>query len=263
MSDSRVCLATSPGTAPAIKMRAMIVETIEPESATARLIENIVRARRSIRAFIDREPPLSLVEHILDTAARAPSGTNMQPWQVVVLTGARLRSLGQELARRSRAGDPGMMPYASYPETWREPYLSRRRKVGRDLYAALSITRSDTDEMSAQVARNYVFFDAPVGLLFTIDRDLERGSWLDYGMFLQNIMLLAKAHGLDTCPQQSFVRYNDVILDRLEIPTNRVLVCGMALGYADAAAPENTLASERSPVQAFTRIIADETNATE
>lgn len=212
-----------------------------------------IRTRRSVRAFLPTPVAPEVVDEILTLAARAPSGTNMQPWQVLVLTGAPLAELGRELVTRALAGESGPPEYAYYPKRWREPYQSRRRKVGWGLYGALGIARTDTRRMAAQHARNFSFFDAPVGLLFTIDRDLELGSWLDYGMFLENIMVAARAHGLDTCPQAAFIHHADVIARRLAIPESRMLVCGMALGHADPHAPENDFETEREPLCAFVR----------
>ncbi|MDQ0506718.1 nitroreductase [Xanthobacter agilis] len=214
-----------------------------------------LRTRRSVRAFLPTEVPRETIVAILELAARAPSGSNIQPWQVLVLTGAPLKTLTGELHALSLAGDPGAPDYTYYPRAWREPYLARRRKVGWDLYGALGIGRGDTGRMNAQHARNFLFFDAPVGLIFTIDRDMELGSWLDYGMFLENIMIAARAFGLDTCPQAAFNTYARVIARRLAMPDTQMLVCGMALGHADPTAPENTFVTEREPVEGFTRFV--------
>lgn len=225
-----------------------------PDS-TAPAVEEAIRSRRSVRAFLATPIPDETVARILDLAARAPSGSNIQPWQVIVLRGAPLAALTRELHALSLAGDPGAEEYAYYPRQWREPYLARRRKVGWDLYGTLGIARGDTERMRRQHARNFLFFDAPVGLVFTIDRDMERGSWLDYGMFLQNIMIAARGFGLDTCPQAAFNAYGAVIAARLAIPQTRMVVCGMALGYADAAAPENRFDTEREPLEGFVRFV--------
>lgn len=221
----------------------------------AETVEEAILSRRAVRAFLPRAVPRELLMRLLDVAARAPSGSNIQPWQVLVLTGAPLKALGEELRALSLAGDPGGEEYAYYPRHWREPYLARRRKVGWDLYGALGIGRAEKERLAAQLARNFVFFDAPVGLFFTIDRDMEKGSWLDYGMFLENIMLAARGFGLDTCPQAAFNHYGRVISQRLAIAEDRTLVCGMALGYGDARAPENVFPTEREPAESFTRFI--------
>jgi len=222
----------------------------ERDSAPLSAIDAIT-TRRSVRAFLPKEVPPEVVDRILELGARAPSGSNIQPWQVLVLTGAPLLTLGEELKELEQSGEKGEPAYTYYPKAWREPYLARRRKVGWDLYAALGIARAERERMAAQHARNLIFFDAPVGLIFTIDRDLELGSWLDYGMFLENIMVAARAFGLDTCPQAAFVPYAAHIGRRLGIPDTQMLVCGMALGYADPAAPENTFSTEREPLERF------------
>jgi nitroreductase len=141
--------------------------------------------------------------------------------------------------------------YKYYPAAFFEPYLSRRRKVGWDLYGLLGIGRGDTEKMHAQVGRNFVFFDAPVGLVFTIDSRLEIGSWLDHGMFLENVMIAARGHGLDTCPQAAFARFHRAMREVLPLAETDTVVCGMALGYADPDAPENQLVTERAPLDAF------------
>ena len=224
--------------------------TSDPISA-----EEAIRSRRSIRAFLPTPVGDETVAAILELAARAPSGTNIQPWQVLVLRGEPLAALTRELHALSLAGDPGTEEFAYYPRQWREPYLSRRRKVGWDLYGMLGIAKGDTERMRQQLARNFLFFDAPVGLIFTMDRDMERGSWLDYGMFLQNIMIAARAFGLHTCPQAAFNAYGAVIAQRLAIPDTQMIVCSMALGFADPEAPENTFTTVREPLERFVRFV--------
>jgi nitroreductase len=145
--------------------------------------------------------------------------------------------------------------YAYYPREWVSPFIDRRRKVGWDLYALLGLTRENKAGMAAQHGRNYRFFDAPVGLIFTIDRVMEQGSWLDYGMFLQNIMVAARGRGLDTCPQAAFTQFHRIIAEQLGLPENEMLVCGMSLGYADPAKVENSLVTEREPVSSFVRFV--------
>ncbi len=227
---------------------------IEPErSMKIQAVEEAITSRRAIRAFLPDPVPRDLVEHILDVAARAPSGTNMQPWQARALTGEPLRRLcAAVLAAHDDPAFEPRWPWRYYPQTFFEPYLSRRRKVGWDLYGLLGIARGEDARMHAQHGRNFLFFDAPVGLLFTIDRRLEIGSWLDYGMFLQNVMVAARAHGLDTCPQAAFAPFQPVIAPLLGLAEEEVVVCGMALGRADPAAPENTLVTERAPAAEFT-----------
>jgi nitroreductase len=223
-----------------------------PRSPSPEAVEAAIVSRRSVRAFRPDPVDRALVERLLAVAARAPSGTNMQPWRVYVTTGAaRARLCDALVAAHADPAGEHRSEYAYYPERFFEPYLSRRRRVGFDLYALLGIARGETERMHAQHARNLRFFGAPVGLVFTIDRRLAIGSWLDYGGFLQSIMIAARAHGLDTCPQAAFAPYHGVIRDHLPIPPDEVVVCGMALGYADEAAPENRLATERAPVAEF------------
>lgn len=213
--------------------------------------EEAIASRRSIRAFLPRPVPRATVERILDIAARAPSGTNMQPWRGHALAGAPLRALSAALVAEAMNGAKVASEYKYYPDTFFEPYLSRRRKVGWDLYGLLGIARGETDRMKRQHARNYDFFGAPVGIIFTIDRRLEIGSWLDYGMFLGNLTTAARAMGLDTCPQAAFAPHHRTIRAQLGIPDTEVVVCGMALGHADPAAPENALVTDRAPARDF------------
>lgn len=221
-------------------------------------VDAAIASRRSIRAFLPKPVERADLERILEVAARAPSGTNTQPWKVYVLTGeARERLCEAILAVNA---DPGQArqhteEYAYYPREWVSPFVDRRRKVGWDLYTLLGLTRDNKAGMAAQHARNYRFFDAPVGLIFTIDRILEQGSWLDYGMFLQNIMVAARGRGLDTCPQAAFTQYHRVIAQQLGLPENEMVVCGMALGWADPDKVENSLVTERETVAHFARFV--------
>ncbi|KFI08837.1 nitroreductase [Massilia sp. BSC265] len=221
-------------------------------------VDAAITSRRSIRAFLDKPVERADIERILDVAARAPSGTNTQPWKVYVLTGEARERLSQAILAVN--GDPEQASrhteeYAYYPREWISPYVDRRRKVGWDLYTLLGLTRDNKAGMAAQHARNYRFFDAPVGLIFTIDRIMEQGSWLDYGMFLQNIMVAARGRGLDTCPQAAFTQYHRVIAQQLGLPENEMVVCGMALGWADPEKVENSLVTEREPVGQFARFM--------
>ncbi|QQC66536.1 nitroreductase [Paraburkholderia ginsengisoli] len=214
--------------------------------------------RRSIRAFLPTPVPRAEIEAILEAASRAPSGTNTQPWKVYVVTGDALARLSRELL--AAHDDPQRdalyrEEYPYYPRQWVSPYLDRRRKIGWDLYGLLGIMKSDKARMHAQHAQNYRFFGAPVGLFFTIDRVMERGSWLDYGMFLQAIMTAARGRGLDTCPQAAFTQFHRLIADHLGWAEDEQLVCGMSLGFADDTALVNTLRTEREPVERFTRFV--------
>ena len=222
------------------------------------IVDAAITSRRSIRAFLPTEVAREDIERILEVAARAPSGTNTQPWKVVVLTGQARQRLSEAIT--AVYADPAQArqhteEYAYYPREWISPYIDRRRKVGWDLYALLGLTRDNKAGMAAQHARNYRFFDAPVGLIFTIDRVMDQGSWLDYGMFLQNIMVAARGRGLDTCPQAAFTQFHRIIGEQLGLPANEMVVCGMALGFADPGKIENSLITEREPVSGFTRFL--------
>ena len=225
-----------------------------PDSVAA--VDAAITSRRSVRAFLPEPVARETIERILEVAAQAPSGTNTQPWQVVVLTGASKAALTRKIL--AAYDDPALRAehvdeYAYYPLEWRSPYIDRRRKVGWDLYGLLGIGKTDRAAMHAQHGRNYAFFDAPVGLIFTIDRILQQGSWLDYGMFLQNVMVAARARGLDTCPQQAFAQFHRIIAEHLQLSPERMVVCGMSLGRADPAAPVNALVTQRAPVAEFAR----------
>ncbi len=213
-------------------------------------VDRAITSRRSVRRFLPTPVPRETVEEILAVASRAPSGTNVQPWRVRALAGAARERLCEAIVAAHAAG-ANNPEFAYYPRKWFEPYLARRRKVGWDLYGLLGIGRDDKARMHAQHARNYRFFDAPVGLIFTVHRDLEDGSLIDYGMFLQNIMTAARARGLDTCPQAAWMEFPRQIAAVLAIPAEERLVCGMALGHADPDAPENRLVTEREPVAGF------------
>jgi nitroreductase len=229
---------------------------ISPQSTTA--ADAAITSRRSVRAFLDTPVPRETIEDLLRVAARAPSGTNTQPWKVYVLTGASRAELVRKIlaayddpVERARHEEE----YAYYPTEWVSPYVDRRRKVGWDLYGLLGIGKADKQRMHAQHGRNYAFFGAPVGLMFMIDRVMRQGSWLDYGMFLQNVMVAARARGLDTCPQAAFMQFHRLITDHVGAPASEMLVCGMSLGHADPDAPENRLMTEREPVAGFTRFL--------
>ena len=229
---------------------------ITPETTAA--VDAAIVSRRSTRAFLPTPVPRSVIEDILAVAARAPSGTNTQPWQVHVLTGAALQALAADIGavhNNAQERAAHSEEYAYYPTQWQSPYIDRRRKVGWDLYSLLGIAKTDKARMHAQHGRNYAFFEAPVGLMFTIDRVMEKGSWLDYGMFLQNVMVAARARDLSTCPQAAFTQFHRIIARHLELAETQMVVCGMSLGHADPAAIENTLVTEREPVAGFTRFL--------
>ncbi len=222
------------------------------------IVDRVIGERHSVRAFLAKPVAREEVEAILSVAARAPSGTNTQPWRVYVLTGAAKVALSDQIL--AAFNDPDTLAqhheeYDYYPSTWVDPYLARRRKVGFDLYGLLGLGRDNQAGMKAQHGRNYRFFDAPVGLIFTVDRVMGQGSLLDYGMFMQNIMLAARARGLDTCPQAAFNQFHRIISQQLNLPASQKVVCGMALGYADTDKIENRLETERVPVSEFAHFI--------
>ncbi|MGJ7512194.1 nitroreductase [Variovorax sp. GT1P44] len=220
----------------------------------AEVVDEAMRGRRSVRAFASTPVSQQTVAEILDVAASAPSGTNTQPWHVIALAGAPRDALCERVLHAFHH-EPGQHApeYDIYPPEFVEPYLGRRRRNGFELYALLGIAKGDKAAMQRQHARNFTFFDAPVGLIFTVDRRMARSSWVDYGMFMQNIMLAARARGLDTCPQMAWAMYPRILGDVLELPEHHMVVCGMALGHADTAAVENRLRAEREPMESFSR----------
>jgi nitroreductase len=244
----------------ALRYLALILAPCHPnlramtQDPTRTAVDAAITSRRSVRAFLPTPVPRTTVEEILAVASRAPSGTNIQPWKVHVLAG----EAKTELSRRVMAAfdEPDQAekytePFPYYPAQWVSPYVDRRRKIGWDMYGLVGIAKGDTAAMRAQSARNYVFFDAPVGLIFTMDRMMRVGGYIDCAMFMENIMIAARGRGLDTCPQQAFSRFHAVIADTLGLPENEGVICGMALGHADPDAAINRLVTEREPVAGF------------
>jgi len=224
-------------------------------------VDAAIESRFSARAFLPTPVPREVLEHILKVASRAPSGSNAQPWKVYVLQGARRDELVRKACEAHEAvfADPSLAPgfkgnpYQYYPRNWISPYLERRRANGWGLYGLLGIGKGDREKMHAQNQRNYRLFDAPVALMITIDRVMDAGSLVDTGMFLQNIMVAARAQGLHTCAQAAWIEYAALVLSLLGAGDQEMLVCGMALGYADEAALVNSFHTPREPVSAFTR----------
>ncbi|MEO9613071.1 MAG: nitroreductase [Nitratireductor sp.] len=222
----------------------------------ADIVDEAITSRRSVRAYLPDPVDEDTLRDILKVASRAPSGTNMQPWKVYVTTGEKKRQLADAILNSGiRAEKAKWDEYRYYPDQFFEPYLSRRRAVGFSLYGHLGIGRRDVNQMRAQHDRNFTFFDAPVGMIFTIDRRLNQGSWIDYGMFLQNIMVAARGRGLHTCPQAAFAPYHRQIRPVLGIPDEEVVVCGMALGHEDTSKPENKLRTERADLEEFVTFV--------
>ena len=226
--------------------------TLEAVFSDAAVVDHAITSRRSIRRFLPTPVPRAVIAEILDAAARAPSGTNMQPWRGYVVTGAARDALCAAVQAVFDAEEPGHRHEVQYyPDEFFEPYLSRRRKVGWELYGLLGIARGQAGKMRAQHRRNFQFFDAPVGMIFTVHRGLATGSWLDYGMFLENVMVAARARGLDTCAQAAWTHYHKVVRGVLGLVAEEVVVCGMALGWADPDAAENGLTTERTGSEQF------------
>ncbi len=223
----------------------------QPDPSCA-LVDQAIVSRRSIRGFTAQPVPLATVRELLAVASRAPSMTNTQPWQVHVLTGQPLAGLCAEIQAAHAAGESPAPEYGYYPTEWVAPYIDRRRQVGWALYGLLGIGKGDREATARQHRRNYDFFGAPVGLMFTLHRTLQAGSYLDLGMFMQNVMVAARGRGLDTCPQAAFMQWHGIIRRRLGIPAEEVVVCGMALGHADPAEKANELVTPREPVDGFT-----------
>jgi nitroreductase len=216
-------------------------------------LTDLMQARVSTRAFLSRPVPDEIVASLLSAARHAPSGTNIQPWEVHVVTGtARARVSAAVRAVASQPIERPEWTYDYYPKQWFEPYLSRRRACGWGLYGLLGIEKGNREAALAQELKNFDFFDAPVGVFLFIDRGLGRGSLLDCGMFLQNFMLAALEVGLATCPQAAWVPFDATVRSILKIDERKMLVCGMALGYPDTAAPVNRYRPGRIGVDEFT-----------
>lgn len=215
--------------------------------------QEAIRTRRAVRSFLPTPVARESIEELLALAARSPSGSNIQPWKVRVVSGeVRDRLCAAILSALDRDGQAvHKREWNYYPVKWREPFLARRRKIGWDLYGLLGIAKGDFEGTEKQRRRNYEFFGAPVGLVFTLDEDLEIGSWLDLGIYIGAVMIAARGMGLDTCPQAAFADFHKVIRAELGIPENEIIVCGMAIGHADRDAVENRLVTERAPVAEF------------
>jgi nitroreductase len=222
-------------------------------------VDAAITSRMSARAFTQQAVPRELLEQILEVSSRAPSGTNTQPWKVYVLQGASRDSLVEKVCTAHDAirANPELAAnyqesYDYYPEKWVSPFIDRRRENGWSLYGLLDIGKADKDKMHAQHQRNFKFFDAPVGLMFTINRVMGRGSLVDAGMLLQNIMVSARGHGLHTCPQAAWNGFANIVMPHIGAAEDELLVCGMSLGYADASDKVNSFNTPRVPAAEFT-----------
>ncbi len=220
------------------------------------IVDEAIVSRRSVRAFLPDPVGEQVIRDLLTVAARAPSGTNMQPWKVYVVTGAKKQAITDAILNSGiRAEKAKWDEYKYYPDKFFEPYYTRRRAVGFALYGALGIEKRDVDRMREQHDRNFVFFDAPVGMIFTIDRRLNQGSWIDHGMFIQSLMIAARGRGLHTCPQAAFAPYHNQIRPILGIPDEEIVTCGLALGYEDTSKPENNWRTERASLDEFVTFV--------
>lgn len=216
------------------------------------LFADALRARKSVRAFRSDPVPRDVVEAILEDAARAPSGTNIQPWKVhVVMGAARDRLVAEVLAHRETRPEDDKSEFPNRGKR-KEPYTTRMRTLGKAMYGLIGIPKGDEAAGWAQWGRNYKFFDAPVGLIFTIDKELGPMSYIDLGIFLQSLMLSATSRGLSTCAQGAWNQFWTATRRALDVPDDDYIVCGVSLGYEDAGAPVNALVSEREPVASFT-----------
>lgn len=214
-------------------------------------VEEAIRGRKSTRAYLKKPVPREIIARILTTAGRAPSGSNIQPWKVHVVDGKARDELVADLLHRYDTVGEGTREYDYYPVKWYEPYLARRRACGWGLYSTMGITRDDKAGMHAQRRQNYEFFGAPAAFIFTIDRQLEQGSWLDTGMFIQSIMIAARQFGLETIPQAALANFHEVLRERFAIPQDQMVICGMGIGYPDADAKVNSFTTEREPLENF------------
>ena len=229
-----------------------------------KLVDSAITNRQSIRAFLNTPVAPEIIKDILTVSSRAPSGTNTQPWKVYVVTGKRRQLLIDkvcaaqiELFKNPELSSKYTETFAYYPETWISPYIDRRRENGWSLYGLLGIQKGEKEKMAAQQLRNYQLFDAPVGIFFTVDKAMGIGSKMDISMLIQNVMIAAKARGLDTCPQAAWNHFHEIVTEVLEAPENEELVCGMALGYADPDALVNTFITPREPLENFTVFLED------
>jgi nitroreductase len=214
-------------------------------------VSEAVRSRRSIRAFLNTPVAPELLREVLELAARAPSGGNLQPWRIHLVSGAAIARLRELMRERLRSAGPDLAEYDVYPPNLWDPYRTRRFEIGEIMYQALGIARGDKLARLERFAHNYDFFGAPVGLFCLIERRMGPPQWSDLGMYLQTVMLLLRERGVDSCAQESWSAYNRLVCTFLGTPPEQMLFCGMAIGYADEHAPVNQLQSPRAPLQEF------------
>lgn len=218
-------------------------------------VSEAIATRRTNRAFLSDPVSLETLKEILSRAARAPSGGNLQPWKVYLLVGAARDELVRRVAEKRKETPMGEAPeYHIYPPHLTEPYRTRRFRIGEAMYGAIGIPREDKASRLKFFARNWEFFGAPAGLIFTIDRQMQQGQWADLGMFMQSVMLLAREYGLHSCPQEAWAVWHSLIREYLAVPQNEMIFCGMGIGYADESAAVTALVSERAPLEEFVTI---------
>lgn len=225
-------------------------------------VDKAISSRHAVRAFLDTPIPNDIIKDILKISSRAPSGTNTQPWKIYVVTGKKRHDIIQEVCaiQTSIFSQPALSEkyietFSYYPKVWTSPYLTRRKQNGADLYELLNIKKNDKEKMQRQLLRNFKLFDAPVGLFFTVDKALGIGSKMDISMMIQNIMIAAKARGLDTCPQAAWNKFNTIVLQHLNASNNEELLCTIALGYADSTNIINSFQTPRLAVEEFTTFL--------
>lgn len=216
-----------------------------------KIVSDAITSRRSVRGFLPEPIGVDVINKILSIASYAPSGSNIQPWKVHVVMGEKREELSRQLLDAHSRNLPESREYDYYPVNWRSPYIERRRETGWGLYETLGIQKGDRLASSQQHGRNYLFFGAPVVLIFSIDKDLQQGSWLDYGMFLQSIMVAARACGLHTCPQAALANYSDIVKSQLGIGDDQTVICGISLGYEDTGCLANRYRPARIALDDF------------
>ena len=243
-------------------MKELTASQVSTQVTDGNSVDTAILSRFSARAYLSKPVEKSVLEELIQVAARAPSGTNTQPWNVYVVQGAAKDKLVSEVcdSHNALAANPAMAAdfaeeYDYYPTQWVSPFIDRRRECGLGLYGVLGIAKGEKEKMHLQQQQNFRFFGAPVGLIFTIDRVMGRGSLLDYGMFLQSLMLAARARGLHTCPQAAWINFAKIITKHIGAGENEMMVCGMSLGYADEAALVNTFKTTRVDASNFTHWI--------
>jgi nitroreductase len=220
-------------------------------TAAADVLDSVIRSRRSVRAFKSDPVPKRLLMEVIETARAAPSNFNSQPWGVHVLVGKAKQALGEAITQAFHSN--AAAPFSPFPQPMPADPEARVNEFGRRYYSALGIDRTDMTARAGQTGRNYVFFDAPVGLIFTIHSAMTKHSWLDCGLFLQTLILAAQVRGLATCPQVSFVRFQSVIAEQLGLGPEELVTCGLSCGYEDETAPVNRLDMPREPLDSLSR----------